>query len=57
MRVARAPVAELKNKEVMLLEDYSKIPPQKFWNSFPKNPMPTKAESRVNVSVLKKVTE
>ena len=41
--------AKLKCPEIQSLQDYSASPPASFWQTFPKNPIPTSATTPIDV--------
>ena len=49
------PVYKVDNEEIPLLDDYTSIPEQNFWENFPSKQIPVKPCSRVNGKNLKKV--
>jgi hypothetical protein len=43
---------KMKNPEVKILGDYSKAPPEEFWNSFLHSPIPEEVSTGINVDRL-----
>ena len=48
------PLGNIKNKEIPLLNDYENNPSADFWEKFPKNKLPNKPSTGINVDELEK---
>jgi hypothetical protein len=42
----------MKNPEIKILNDYSKVPPAEFWSTFPNSPIPEEVSTGINVDRL-----
>ena len=53
--VEETPLGTLKNKEIPLLTDYTKVPKKEFWDKFPKKELPKNPETGIDIKELEKI--